>query len=102
MLGDAGIVLDGDGLGRLWRFHGLIRSHNDDNDLTRLRSFRDFVVKHYIDCLVVPSLIRLPSPLLDIGTGAGFPEYRSRSECRNAMSYCPRADRNELIFSKWR
>ncbi len=73
MLGDTGIRLDPDRLRLLWRYHELIRLHNDNNDLTRLRNFRDFVVKHYIDCLIVPSLVTLPSPLLDIGTGAGFP-----------------------------
>jgi 16S rRNA (guanine527-N7)-methyltransferase len=73
MLRDAGIALNRAQLDLLWRFHSFVRAHNEACDLTRLRSFPDFVVKHYIDCLVVPSLVRLPSPLLDIGTGAGFP-----------------------------
>lgn len=31
------------------------------------------VIKHYIDCMIVGDFVRLPSPLVDIGTGAGFP-----------------------------
>ncbi len=73
MLREAGLPLSGDRLDLLWRYHQLIRTHNEEYDLTRLTSFRDFVVKHYIDCLIVPRLTDLPSPLLDIGTGAGFP-----------------------------
>jgi 16S rRNA (guanine(527)-N(7))-methyltransferase RsmG len=73
MLRGAGLKLDAGQIDRLWRFHTLIRNHDEPLDLTRLRTFRDFVVKHYMDCLLVPTLTRLPSPLLDIGTGAGFP-----------------------------
>jgi 16S rRNA (guanine527-N7)-methyltransferase len=73
MLKDAGIVLSVPQIDLLWQYHRLIREKNEEYDLTRLRSFRDFVVKHYIDCLIVTRLIELPAPLLDIGTGAGFP-----------------------------
>jgi 16S rRNA (guanine(527)-N(7))-methyltransferase RsmG len=73
LLREAGIVLESARIDQLWTFHTLLRAHNEDFDLTRIRSFRDIVVKHYIDCLLVPTLVRLPSPLLDIGTGAGFP-----------------------------
>lgn len=73
MLRDAGIVMSLTQIDLLWKFHVLVRKHNEEYDLTRLRGFRDFVMKHYVDCLMVPALVRLPSPLLDIGTGAGFP-----------------------------
>ena len=73
LLKEAEIPLDNRQLDLLWRFHQLLRRHNEEYDLTRLRSFHDIVVKHYIDCMIVPTLIKLPSPLLDIGTGAGFP-----------------------------
>lgn len=57
----------------LWQFHQRIREKNDSLDLTRIRNFENMVVKHYVDSAYVTKLIRLPSPLLDIGTGAGFP-----------------------------
>lgn len=54
-------------------FYELLVAHNDDLDLTRLKSFADIVVKHFIDSIYFTEFIELPSPLLDIGTGAGFP-----------------------------
>ncbi|MHB9029755.1 MAG: hypothetical protein ACYC9O_13395, partial [Candidatus Latescibacterota bacterium] len=46
MLREAGIPLSGQQIDLLWRYHLLIREKNEEYDLTRLRSFRDFVVKH--------------------------------------------------------
>jgi 16S rRNA (guanine(527)-N(7))-methyltransferase RsmG len=73
MLAGAGIRLDEQALDRLWRYHTLLRSRNDDRDLTRIVGFEPMVIKHYVDCLIVGDLFALPSPLLDIGTGAGLP-----------------------------
>jgi 16S rRNA (guanine527-N7)-methyltransferase len=56
-----------------WSFDQLLRSSNRDRDLTRITNFENTVVKHYIDCALVARLVELPSPLLDIGSGAGFP-----------------------------
>jgi 16S rRNA (guanine527-N7)-methyltransferase len=50
-----------------------LRLRNRDRDLTRLIGFQSIVERHYIDCLIVKQLILLPSPLLDVGSGAGFP-----------------------------
>jgi 16S rRNA (guanine527-N7)-methyltransferase len=57
----------------LWKYHKLIREHNKDHDLTRLFKFETIVTKHYVDCLTVPKLLKFDGPMLDIGTGAGFP-----------------------------
>ncbi len=54
-------------------FYDLLMSHNDDRDLTRLTSFEDVITKHFIDSAYVSRLTDLRFPLLDIGTGAGFP-----------------------------
>ncbi|MBF0527249.1 MAG: 16S rRNA (guanine(527)-N(7))-methyltransferase RsmG [Deltaproteobacteria bacterium] len=56
-----------------WTFHQHLRDRNEELDLTRIRRFEDMVFKHYADCALVPKLVELASPLLDIGTGAGFP-----------------------------
>ncbi|MCA9772219.1 MAG: 16S rRNA (guanine(527)-N(7))-methyltransferase RsmG [Myxococcales bacterium] len=56
-----------------WRFHQLLRAHNARLDLTRLHGFETIVVRHYVDCGLVARMMELPSPLLDIGTGPGFP-----------------------------
>lgn len=69
----AGIRLNDEQLDQLWRYHNLLRSRNQDRDLTRIVEFEAMVEKHYIDCLIIGKYCSLPSPLLDIGTGAGFP-----------------------------
>lgn len=56
-----------------WLYHTLIREHNQALDLTRIRNFESMVIKHYVDCALVAELVDLPSPLLDIGSGAGLP-----------------------------
>jgi 16S rRNA (guanine(527)-N(7))-methyltransferase RsmG len=73
LLEAAGLRLDETAFERLWTYHELLRKRNQDRDLTRIVSFRSMVIKHYIDCMMVGTLMELPSPLLDVGTGAGFP-----------------------------
>jgi 16S rRNA (guanine(527)-N(7))-methyltransferase RsmG len=73
MLRKSGIRLSEDQLEQLWRYHNLLRLRNVGNELTRLIGFETIVVKHYVDCLIVGNFIRLPSPLVDVGTGPGFP-----------------------------
>jgi 16S rRNA (guanine(527)-N(7))-methyltransferase RsmG len=57
----------------LWRFHQQVREKNETLNLTRIRNFENMVIKHYVDSICVTRFIPLPSPLLDIGSGAGFP-----------------------------
>ncbi len=73
LLDAGGITLNSEQLDQLWRYHNLLRSRNQDRDLTRITGFEPMVIKHYIDSMVVGKFITLPSPLLDVGTGAGFP-----------------------------
>ena len=75
MLAVSRIELPDGQLKQLWAFHQLIHARNDDGDLTRLRAFESMVTLHYVDCLFVAQKLadKLPSPLLDIGSGAGFP-----------------------------
>ncbi len=75
MLAASGIALPETQLRQLWAFHQLLHARNDDGDLTRLRAFESMVTLHYVDCLFVAQKLagKLPSPLLDIGAGAGFP-----------------------------
>lgn len=62
-------------LDKLWVYHQLLRKNNADQDLTRLIGFETIVQRHYADCLILHGLLkgRWPDPLVDIGTGAGFP-----------------------------
>jgi len=73
MLKQSDIELNQGQLDQLWRYHNLIRKRNQDRELTRIIGFEPMVIKHYVDCMIVGKFVTLPSPLLDIGTGAGFP-----------------------------
>ena len=68
---------------QLWKYHTLLREKNAEYDLTRLYQFDTMVQKHYIDCIMVAKLLNweLPSPLLDIGTGAGLPAIPLKIAC---------------------
>ena len=57
----------------LWKYHNLIQSRNQEYNLTGIRDFTETILKHYVDCLIIQKLTSIPFPLLDIGTGAGFP-----------------------------
>ena len=69
----AGIRLGAGQLEQLWLYHNLLRTRNEDRDLTRIINLEQMVLKHYVDCMSVGNLTRIPSPLVDIGSGAGFP-----------------------------
>jgi 16S rRNA (guanine527-N7)-methyltransferase len=70
---ESGLELSDQAYHRFWTYHRLIRTRNVELDLTRIRRFEEMVLKHYVDCALIPTLIKIPSPMLDIGTGAGFP-----------------------------
>jgi 16S rRNA (guanine(527)-N(7))-methyltransferase RsmG len=55
------------------RFHRFLVEYNKKYNLTRLTRFEDIIVKHFIDCVMVAQLTELPSVLMDLGSGAGFP-----------------------------
>ncbi len=80
------IPLTEDQYAQLWRFHRLLRARNAAYDLTRIHQFDNMVQKHYIDCILVARLLgwRLPSPILDIGTGAGLPGIPLKVACPEA------------------
>jgi 16S rRNA (guanine(527)-N(7))-methyltransferase RsmG len=68
-----GISLDDAQLQQLWRYHQMLRKANAKLNLTRIHNFENMVLKHYVDSLLVLNLTNLPSPLIDMGSGAGLP-----------------------------
>lgn len=58
---------------RLVEFYILLMNHQLRDNVTRLLKFRDIAIKHFIDSLMVTRLTKLEFPLLDVGTGPGFP-----------------------------
>ncbi len=58
---------------QLTRFYELLMANQREHNFTRLLTLRDTAIKHFIDCLMVTRLTELKFPLLDVGTGPGFP-----------------------------
>jgi 16S rRNA (guanine527-N7)-methyltransferase len=58
---------------QLARFYELLMKNQENQNFTRLLKLRDIAIKHFIDCLIVKDLTDLQFPLLDVGTGPGFP-----------------------------
>ena len=54
-------------------FYDYLSEKNIKKSLSAITSFEDVVIKHFIDSAIVSKFVDLPSPLLDIGSGAGFP-----------------------------
>lgn len=58
---------------QLTRFYELLMRNQNENNFTRLLSIKDVAIKHFIDSLMPAKLHALKFPLLDMGTGPGFP-----------------------------
>ena len=68
-----GLSLTNRQLEQFWTYHGLLRSHNTELNLTRIHNFTNMVLKLYVDSALPAQLVDLPTPLMDLGSGAGMP-----------------------------
>lgn len=57
----------------LAQFYHVLMQHQQSVNLTRLLKFNEIAIKHFIDSLWIVRLTELQFPLLDLGTGPGFP-----------------------------
>ena len=73
LLERSGIKLSEHQLDQLWLYHKLLRRYNPELNLTRIHNFTNMVLKLYVDSILPGTLMDLPSPLLDLGTGPGMP-----------------------------
>ncbi|MFP4668384.1 MAG: 16S rRNA (guanine(527)-N(7))-methyltransferase RsmG [Desulfobacterales bacterium] len=73
LLRGCGIRLQEPQLSLLWQYHNLVRRYNPELNLTRIHRFENMVLKLYADSILPAEYLKLPSPLLDLGTGAGMP-----------------------------
>lgn len=55
------------------QFYILLMENQKKENFTRLTSIKDVGIKHFIDSIIVNKLTPLKFPLLDMGTGPGFP-----------------------------
>jgi 16S rRNA (guanine527-N7)-methyltransferase len=58
---------------QLAEFYVLLMNQQEKDNFTRLLTLKDIAIKHYMDCLIVARLTPLQFPLIDVGTGPGFP-----------------------------
>lgn len=58
---------------QLAEFYRLLMENQEKENFTRLLKINDIGIKHFIDCLILPELTELKFPLIDVGTGPGFP-----------------------------
>ncbi|MBC7457363.1 MAG: 16S rRNA (guanine(527)-N(7))-methyltransferase RsmG, partial [Bdellovibrionaceae bacterium] len=58
---------------KLAEFYALLMENQEHKNFTRLLKLKDIAIKHFIDCLIITELTDLKFPLLDVGTGPGFP-----------------------------
>ncbi len=58
---------------QLAHFYRLLMENQEKENFTRLLKIRDIAIRHFIDCLIVAQMTELQFPLMDVGTGPGFP-----------------------------
>ena len=60
-------------LERFWILYDLLRRRNAELDLTRIMGIEATVLKHFVDSALILRWFEPIGPVLDIGTGPGFP-----------------------------
>lgn len=60
-------------LHRFWQYYELLREHNARLDLTRIMGIEATVLKHFVDSAIILQWFEPVGPVLDIGSGPGFP-----------------------------
>lgn len=58
---------------QLAHFYRLLMLNQEKENFTRLLKLRDIAIKHFIDSIIILKHTQLQFPLLDVGTGPGFP-----------------------------
>jgi 16S rRNA (guanine527-N7)-methyltransferase len=58
---------------QLAHFYQLLMENQKKQNFTRLISLRDIAIRHFIDSLIILNHVSLQFPILDVGTGPGFP-----------------------------
>ncbi len=58
---------------KLAQFYVLLMKNQEHQNFTRLLKIKDVAIKHFIDSLIITEMIDIKFPLIDVGTGPGFP-----------------------------
>jgi 16S rRNA (guanine527-N7)-methyltransferase len=73
ILAECGIFPDDRQMALLWKYHQMLRKFNPEFNLTRIHNFSSMVQKLYADSIMPSHFMKLPSPLIDLGSGPGMP-----------------------------
>ncbi|MBC7741442.1 MAG: 16S rRNA (guanine(527)-N(7))-methyltransferase RsmG [Bdellovibrionaceae bacterium] len=58
---------------KLAGFYHLLMKNQEHQNFTRLFKLKDVAIKHFIDSLIITEMVEIEFPLIDVGTGPGFP-----------------------------
>lgn len=58
---------------KLAEFYNVLMKNQEHQNFTRLLKLKDVAIKHFIDSLIITEFVQIQFPLLDVGTGPGFP-----------------------------
>ena len=58
---------------KFYKYMIFILEWNKKINLTAIKDYKEFIVKHFVDSLTVSAFTKGKNKLIDIGTGAGFP-----------------------------
>ena len=74
-LENEGISVTKEQCDKLYRFYEMVIEKNKVMNLTAITDYDEFVIKHFVDSLMIAKVMDMTTPMtvLDIGTGAGFP-----------------------------
>ncbi len=74
-LSEKGILVDDTAKERLQKYAALLVEWNEKINLTAITDPEGIVIKHFLDCALLLSQVKIPegARVVDVGTGAGFP-----------------------------
>jgi 16S rRNA (guanine(527)-N(7))-methyltransferase RsmG len=98
LLLECGIRFSAGQVRQLWAYHLLLRENNPQLNLTRIHNFTNMVHKLYVDSILPAQLLKLPSPLLDLGTGAGMPGIPLKIAAPELEMVLAETRRNRVAF----
>ncbi len=84
----------------LAQFYVLLMQTQEKENFTRLVSIKDVGIRHFIDCMMVPRLTDLQFPLMDLGTGPGFPGIPLKILYPNAPIFLAEGVQRRVEFLK--
>lgn len=58
---------------KFYKYMKLLLEWNEKINLTAIKDEKEFIIKHFIDSLMINNLVKDEKRIIDVGTGAGFP-----------------------------